>query len=143
MLLHTPSSWSLKHYFYWNDLPYIQLYFVLIPGWRLFDDSMVSLVSESQVMTRAGYVLFYRRRKMTVTVPTSVEDISVDEEDDNRITDTNILDEQPSGVLSVGNGQESEFADGDAVADDGCTVPSNSPSMYSLPSTRIDMDTVD
>uniref|UniRef100_T1J592 ubiquitinyl hydrolase 1 n=1 Tax=Strigamia maritima TaxID=126957 RepID=T1J592_STRMM len=30
--------------------------------WRLFDDSRVSFVDESRVMTTAGYVLFYRRR---------------------------------------------------------------------------------
>lgn len=31
-------------------------------GWRLFDDSRVTCVSESDVVTRAAYVLFYRRR---------------------------------------------------------------------------------
>ncbi|KAK2163342.1 hypothetical protein LSH36_81g02038 [Paralvinella palmiformis] len=115
--------------------------------WRLFDDSMVSLVRDSQVMTRAGYVLFYRRRKMTVAVPSSIENLKTEEEkeieEENKVLDANILDEQPSGLLTISNSQEPEYPGGDMMVDGNCTVPSNSPSVYSLPSTRIDMDTVD
>ncbi|XP_074861714.1 ubiquitin carboxyl-terminal hydrolase 19 isoform X1 [Carettochelys insculpta] len=35
-------------------------------GWRLFDDSTVTTVDESQVVTRYAYVLFYRRRNCPV-----------------------------------------------------------------------------
>ncbi|XP_051516080.1 ubiquitin carboxyl-terminal hydrolase 19-like isoform X3 [Myxocyprinus asiaticus] len=35
-------------------------------GWRLFDDSTVTTVEESQVVTRYAYVLFYRRRNSPV-----------------------------------------------------------------------------
>ncbi|NXB26837.1 UBP19 hydrolase, partial [Rhagologus leucostigma] len=35
-------------------------------GWRLFDDSTVTTVDESQVVTRYAYVLFYRRRNSPV-----------------------------------------------------------------------------
>ncbi|XP_053325247.1 ubiquitin carboxyl-terminal hydrolase 19 isoform X2 [Spea bombifrons] len=39
-------------------------------GWRLFDDSTVTTVDESQVVTRYAYVLFYRRRNSPVERPT-------------------------------------------------------------------------
>ncbi|XP_041446792.1 ubiquitin carboxyl-terminal hydrolase 19-like isoform X3 [Xenopus laevis] len=38
-------------------------------GWRLFDDSTVTTVDESQVVTRYAYVLFYRRRDSPVERP--------------------------------------------------------------------------
>ncbi|KAM8930802.1 ubiquitin carboxyl-terminal hydrolase 19 [Pelodytes ibericus] len=38
-------------------------------GWRLFDDSTVTNVDESQVVTRYAYVLFYRRRNSPVERP--------------------------------------------------------------------------
>ncbi|XP_074259985.1 ubiquitin carboxyl-terminal hydrolase 19 isoform X24 [Saimiri boliviensis] len=38
-------------------------------GWRLFDDSTVTTVDESQVVTRYAYVLFYRRRNSPVERP--------------------------------------------------------------------------
>uniref|UniRef100_A0A8C4ZPZ7 ubiquitinyl hydrolase 1 n=1 Tax=Gadus morhua TaxID=8049 RepID=A0A8C4ZPZ7_GADMO len=38
-------------------------------GWRLFDDSTVTMVEESQVVTRYAYVLFYRRRNSPVERP--------------------------------------------------------------------------
>ncbi|XP_043934426.1 ubiquitin carboxyl-terminal hydrolase 19 [Protopterus annectens] len=41
-------------------------------GWRLFDDSTVTTVEESQVVTRYAYVLFYRRRNSPVERPTRV-----------------------------------------------------------------------
>lgn len=42
----------------------------LLPtGWRLFDDSTVTMVDESQVVTRYAYVLFYRRRNSPVERP--------------------------------------------------------------------------
>ena len=104
---------------------------------------MVSLVSENQVMTRAGYVLFYRRRKMTVTVPSLVESVTPEEEEENRVMDTNVLEEQSSAFLTVGSSQDVTIPDVEGMADEGCFMPSNSPSTYSLPGTRIDMDTVD
>lgn len=41
----------------------------LTVGWRLFDDSTVTTVDESQVVTRYAYVLFYRRRNSPVERP--------------------------------------------------------------------------
>lgn len=41
----------------------------LFTGWRLFDDSTVTTVDESQVVTRYAYVLFYRRRNSPVERP--------------------------------------------------------------------------
>uniref|UniRef100_H3B5N1 ubiquitinyl hydrolase 1 n=1 Tax=Latimeria chalumnae TaxID=7897 RepID=H3B5N1_LATCH len=38
-------------------------------GWRLFDDSTVTAVDESQVATRCAYVLFYRRQNSPVERP--------------------------------------------------------------------------
>ncbi|XP_036850138.1 ubiquitin carboxyl-terminal hydrolase 19 isoform X4 [Manis javanica] len=38
-------------------------------GWRLFDDSTVTTVDESQVVTRYAYVLFYRQRNSPVERP--------------------------------------------------------------------------
>uniref|UniRef100_A0A4W3K931 ubiquitinyl hydrolase 1 n=1 Tax=Callorhinchus milii TaxID=7868 RepID=A0A4W3K931_CALMI len=38
-------------------------------GWRLFDDSTVTTVDESQVAARHAYVLFYRRRNSPVVRP--------------------------------------------------------------------------
>ena len=38
-------------------------------GWRLFDDSHVTSVSEKSVMTPAAYLLFYRRRERPLLVP--------------------------------------------------------------------------
>ncbi|XP_062971302.1 ubiquitin carboxyl-terminal hydrolase 19 isoform X16 [Cynocephalus volans] len=38
-------------------------------GWRLFDDSTVTTVDESQIVTRYAYVLFYRRRNSPVERP--------------------------------------------------------------------------
>ncbi|XP_069798500.1 uncharacterized protein usp19 [Narcine bancroftii] len=38
-------------------------------GWRLFDDSTVTAVDESQVVARHAYVLFYRRRNSPVVRP--------------------------------------------------------------------------
>lgn len=43
--------------------------FVSCAGWRLFDDSTVTTVEESQVVTRYAYVLFYRRRNSPVERP--------------------------------------------------------------------------
>lgn len=40
-----------------------------LAGWRLFDDSTVTTVDESQVVTRYAYVLFYRRRNSPVERP--------------------------------------------------------------------------
>uniref|UniRef100_A0A3Q2TIV6 ubiquitinyl hydrolase 1 n=1 Tax=Fundulus heteroclitus TaxID=8078 RepID=A0A3Q2TIV6_FUNHE len=40
-----------------------------LPRWRLFDDSTVTMVEESQVVTRYAYVLFYRRRNSPVERP--------------------------------------------------------------------------
>lgn len=40
-----------------------------LSGWRLFDDSTVTMVDESQVVTRYAYVLFYRRRNSPVERP--------------------------------------------------------------------------
>lgn len=40
-----------------------------LAGWRLFDDSTVTMVEESQVVTRYAYVLFYRRRNSPVERP--------------------------------------------------------------------------
>lgn len=46
------------------------LLFLCFPsGWRLFDDSTVTMVEESQVVTRYAYVLFYRRRNSPVERP--------------------------------------------------------------------------
>lgn len=48
----------------------ILLLYQLYPtGWRLFDDSTVTMVEESQVVTRYAYVLFYRRRNSPVERP--------------------------------------------------------------------------
>lgn len=46
-----------------TDLPALPL---LATGWRLFDDSTVTMVEESQVVTRYAYVLFYRRQNSPV-----------------------------------------------------------------------------
>lgn len=43
--------------------------FLSCSGWRLFDDSTVTTVEESQVVTRYAYVLFYRRRNSPVERP--------------------------------------------------------------------------
>lgn len=40
-------------------------------GWRFFDDHKVTTASESQVVTRSAYVLFYRRCDSFVPVPRS------------------------------------------------------------------------
>ncbi len=42
---------------------------LLSSGWRYFDDSMVSRANENKVVTRAAYVLFYRRREYSARVP--------------------------------------------------------------------------
>lgn len=53
--------------------PLADLFLLLLPsfpeGWRLFDDSTVTMVEESQVVTRYAYVLFYRRRNSPVERP--------------------------------------------------------------------------
>lgn len=42
-------------------------------GWREFDDSKVREIGESSIVTKAAYVLFYRRRPPPVSaVPASV-----------------------------------------------------------------------
>lgn len=41
----------------------------VVIGWRLFDDSTVTMVEESQVVTRYAYVLFYRRQNSPVERP--------------------------------------------------------------------------
>ncbi|KAM9445893.1 ubiquitin carboxyl-terminal hydrolase 19 isoform 1-T1 [Clarias gariepinus] len=48
-------------------------------GWRLFDDSTVTTVEESQVVTRYAYVLFYRRRNSPVERPPRLLDPLGDE----------------------------------------------------------------
>lgn len=47
---------------------------MLCSGWRLFDDSTVTTVEESQVVTRYAYVLFYRRRNSPVERPSRLLD---------------------------------------------------------------------
>lgn len=56
------ESWPVQIY---SALPVC----VTCSGWRLFDDSTVTTVEESQVVTRYAYVLFYRRRNSPVERP--------------------------------------------------------------------------
>lgn len=50
----------------WHLLTLSSLLLVPLVGWRLFDDSTVTMVEESQVVTRYAYVLFYRRRNSPI-----------------------------------------------------------------------------
>ena len=43
------------------------MFFSSCSGWRLFDDSIVTPIRESQVVTNDAYLLFYHRRQPTVT----------------------------------------------------------------------------
>ncbi|XP_064631976.1 ubiquitin carboxyl-terminal hydrolase 19-like [Lineus longissimus] len=50
-------------------------------GWRQFDDSHVTLTSENNVMTRAAYLLFYRRRSPVFNPQRSLGGEEIQEED--------------------------------------------------------------
>lgn len=56
------------------------IFYCFLPGWRLFDDSMVSMTSEKQVVTRAAYVLFYRRRDQKISIPKPIEKSPMEQE---------------------------------------------------------------
>lgn len=60
------DSWF---FFCWSRASHELLLCIFIVGWRLFDDSTVTTVEESQVVTRYAYVLFYRRRNSPVERP--------------------------------------------------------------------------
>jgi hypothetical protein len=124
----------------------------LAVGWRLFDDSIVSLISENQTVARSGYVLFYRRRNITVSLPPSVDestDSSSTEEEDSQVQESegkfNTKTDTPSSFLTSLSPLDNRFigGSGDATTEDTSDnrydVPSNSPSVYSF----TDMDTVD
>uniref|UniRef100_A0A667XEM8 ubiquitinyl hydrolase 1 n=1 Tax=Myripristis murdjan TaxID=586833 RepID=A0A667XEM8_9TELE len=91
-------------------------------GWRLFDDSTVTMVEESQVVTRYAYVLFYRRRNSPVErpprflgplgaeSPTAASLIwqELEEEEEG-------LDEGPRGLFRTGLQRMSDYSDDDCV----------------------------
>uniref|UniRef100_A0A669CM98 ubiquitinyl hydrolase 1 n=1 Tax=Oreochromis niloticus TaxID=8128 RepID=A0A669CM98_ORENI len=90
-------------------------------GWRLFDDSTVTMVDESQVVTRYAYVLFYRRRNSPVERPprflrpvgaesptASLIWRELEEEDDG-------LDEGPPGQSVRRRQRMSDYPDDDCV----------------------------
>ena len=54
---------------------------IFVSGWRLFDDSIVTPVTEREVMTRDAYVLFYKRRQTAPKIPTTI-DVSAQESQD-------------------------------------------------------------
>lgn len=49
-------------------------------GWRLFDDSRVTDVPDSRVVTSSAYMLFYRRRGTRFELPPSVRKLAKDRE---------------------------------------------------------------
>uniref|UniRef100_A0A667X3F1 ubiquitinyl hydrolase 1 n=1 Tax=Myripristis murdjan TaxID=586833 RepID=A0A667X3F1_9TELE len=98
-------------------------------GWRLFDDSTVTMVEESQVVTRYAYVLFYRRRNSPVERPprflgplgaesptaagatasqASLIWQELEEEEEG-------LDEGPRGLFRTGLQRMSDYSDDDCV----------------------------
>lgn len=84
-------------------------------GWRLCDDSRVSTVShEKNVVTRAAYLLFYRRREVFVPcpltgTPTLETEIRQDVEADSRSTsDSGDLEEELTGELTIDDSQQEE-----------------------------------
>lgn len=57
-------------------------FFFILTGWRLCDDNRVSSVSnEKNIVTRAAYLLFYRRRNMDVRCPQFLPSSSDSDED--------------------------------------------------------------
>lgn len=66
-LVRASSSRSITSHQLWCETSHCLSLF--ISGWRLFDDSTVTTVEESQVVTRYAYVLFYRRRNAPVERP--------------------------------------------------------------------------
>ena len=93
-------------------------------GWRLFDDSIVKPCSESQVVSRSAYVLFYRRRdaSLEMTEPDR-RDVSplaavIGNEDDPSADDAedSAADENPVAAddldnVQVAEDEDSEFED--------------------------------
>jgi hypothetical protein len=93
----------------------------LISDWRLFDDSIVSSSAESQVVTPAAYVLFYRRRDLSVTLPAPMPasedtlDLKDDvEEDEEQLLDDNDVDLTGLGPPEI---RDNRFADSDSDDD--------------------------
>ncbi|XP_018431606.1 PREDICTED: ubiquitin carboxyl-terminal hydrolase 19 isoform X2 [Nanorana parkeri] len=86
-------------------------------GWRLFDDSTVTSVDESQVVTRYAYVLFYRRRNSPVERPVRGHAV-------NRRADTGATADgaasQGVGTMAYGpnlNSEDASQVTAEAVAD--------------------------
>uniref|UniRef100_A0A665X725 ubiquitinyl hydrolase 1 n=1 Tax=Echeneis naucrates TaxID=173247 RepID=A0A665X725_ECHNA len=97
-------------------------------GWRLFDDSTVTMVEESQVVTRYAYVLFYRRRNSPVERPLRFHRPSLFPEADTGFRQSQAsliwreleeeeegLDEGPRGLFHSALPRMSDYPDDDCV----------------------------
>ncbi|ELU00773.1 hypothetical protein CAPTEDRAFT_224225 [Capitella teleta] len=85
--------------------------------WRLFDDSIVSSSAESQVVTRAAYVLFYRRRDVNVSLPESLPPAERDEIDLKDVEDEYDDNDMDLGGLGPPEIHDNRFADSDSEDD--------------------------
>ena len=88
---------------------------VSISGWRLCDDSRVSTVShEKNVVTRAAYLLFYRRREVFIPcpltgTPTLETELAQEGEPDSRSSsESGDLEEELTGELTLDDSQQDE-----------------------------------
>ena len=90
---------------------------IFVIGWRLCDDSRVSTVShEKNVVTRAAYLLFYRRREVFVPcpltgIPIPETELAQGGEPDSRSrssSDSADLEEELTGELTLDDSQQED-----------------------------------
>lgn len=110
---------------------------LFLVDWRLCDDSQVNLCSEKNVVTRAAYVLFYRRRNMFVPLPPVVHDVD-QEEDDSSLT----KGEQPPSQENLALPQQEDSLSDEGIELDPVQVQS-ADNKYADSLGFTDMDTVD
>ncbi|KAI8511089.1 Ubiquitin carboxyl-terminal hydrolase 19 [Branchiostoma belcheri] len=104
-------------------------------GWRLFDDSHVRAVHETEVMRPSAYLLFYRRRGMDVHACSPEKPLNANKsESEDTSTQESTEDQEMGTPLSASSSSEVQ----DNISDDDEEVP-----IYEKPLQCTDLDEVD
>ena len=92
---------------------------LFIVDWRLCDDSRVSAIShEKNVVTRAAYLLFYRRREVFIPPPTAGPDEeNLDQPDQGIVDDDDDDDNDFESVNSEASRQSDSSDAGELIID--------------------------
>jgi len=102
---------------------------------------MVSKTNEKQVITKAAYVLFYRRRDFSISLPKPIAQSSEDKTSCKK-DKSDKGKQQPEKCDSSEPEEEKETQSGER-RDDSCEESSDNTDNYLAPSPFTDMDSVD